>query len=56
MSNYSGDGNRISVESRLIESFVNDCVELGIGSSCKESVELILGSKYLDESLDVSVA
>lgn len=40
MSDDSGDGDGISVKSRLIESFMDDLIELAISSSGEERVEL----------------
>ena len=36
----SGDGEGVSIESRLVEPLVDDLVELGIGSAGKEGIEL----------------
>ncbi len=41
MFNDSGNGDRISVQSRLVESFVDDLIELGLGSSGEEGVKLL---------------
>ena len=39
-SGDSGDGDRVSVEPGLIESFMNSCVESRLSSSAKERVKL----------------
>ena len=40
MLDDSGDGERVSIQSRLVESFVNDLIEFSISSSGKEGIEL----------------
>jgi hypothetical protein len=40
MSGDSGDGDGISVQSGLVESLVDNLVELGLGSSGEEGVKL----------------
>jgi hypothetical protein len=36
----SGEGDGVAIKSGLVESFVDDLVELGIGSALKEGVKL----------------
>lgn len=40
MSDDSGDGDGVSVESGLVESLMDDLIELAISSSGEEGVEL----------------
>jgi hypothetical protein len=40
MLDDSGDGDRVAIEARLVESFMNDLVELSISSTAEEGVEL----------------
>ena len=39
-SGDSGNGDRVSIESGLVQSFVDGLVEFGLGSSGEEGVEL----------------
>lgn len=40
MLDNSGDRNRIAIEARLVESFVNDLIELSISPAAEERVKL----------------
>lgn len=40
MLDDSGDRDRVAIEARLVEPFVNDLVELSISSTAQEGVEL----------------
>lgn len=55
MSCDSGDGDGVSVETGLVESLVDDLVELGFGSSGEEGVELGKFYGYFDQTLEVRV-
>jgi hypothetical protein len=39
----AGDGDGVAVESGLVETFVDDLVELGVGAALEEGVELGYG-------------
>lgn len=51
MLDNSGDWNRIAIEARLVESFVNDLIELSISPAAEERVKLYWDMSYFDESL-----
>jgi hypothetical protein len=51
----SGDGDGVSVQTGLVESLVDDLVELGFGSSGEEGVKLRKFYGYFDQTLEVRV-